>query len=119
MLVELLVPPRKPGQYRIARATISAPAESDFPVDPASIEILLAFEAGARPQPDPRVMNLVEKATAFKLQTRALAEAEVGSTVAATRTLRSAATRLLNLGRDRTWPTPPRTKRSNWSSAAR
>jgi Ca-activated chloride channel homolog len=67
-------------------------------VEAASEEILLTFAAGARPQPNPRVMNLVEKATAFKLQTRALQEAEIGSTVAATRTLRSAATRLLNLG---------------------
>jgi Ca-activated chloride channel homolog len=98
VLVELLVPPRKPGQYRIARATVSAATGSDFPVEAASEEILLTFAAGARPQPNPRVMNLVEKATAFKLQTRALQEAEIGSTVAATRTLRSAATRLLNLG---------------------
>jgi Ca-activated chloride channel family protein len=43
-------------------------------------------------------MNIVEKATAFKLQTRALEEAEIGNVEAASRNLRSAATRLLNLG---------------------
>jgi Ca-activated chloride channel family protein len=43
-------------------------------------------------------MNLVEKVTAFKLQTRALAEAEAGNTSGATQKLRAAATRLLDLG---------------------
>ncbi len=43
-------------------------------------------------------MNIVEKATAFKLQTRALQEAEIGNVEAASRNLRAAATRLLNLG---------------------
>ena len=47
---------------------------------------------------DPRVMNLVEKVTAFKLQTRALSEAEAGNLTGATQKLRAAATRLLDLG---------------------
>jgi Ca-activated chloride channel family protein len=49
-------------------------------------------------QYDPRIMNTVEKVTAFKLQTRALAEAEVGNVSGATQKLRAAATRLLDLG---------------------
>jgi Ca-activated chloride channel homolog len=36
--------------------------------------------------------------TAFKLQTRALSEAEAGNTAGATQKLRAAATRLLELG---------------------
>lgn len=98
VLAELLVPPRKPGQYRIVRASVRATDSVEVPVAPASSDVLLQFEAGAKTQGQPRVMNLVEKATAFKLQTRALEEAEVGNTVAASSTLRSAATRLLNLG---------------------
>ncbi|MDQ2808030.1 MAG: VWA domain-containing protein [Chloroflexota bacterium] len=98
VLAELLVPPRKPGQYRIVRAAVRAADSVEVPVTPASSDVLLQFEAGAKTQGNPRVMNLVEKATAFKLQTRALEEAEVGNTVAASRNLRSAATRLLNLG---------------------
>ena len=43
-------------------------------------------------------MNLVEKVTAFKLQTRALSEAEAGNVAGATQKLRAAATRLLDLG---------------------
>ena len=43
-------------------------------------------------------MNSVEKATAFKLQTRALQASMVGDVAGATRNLRAAATRLLNMG---------------------
>lgn len=97
VLVELLVPPRKPGQYRIVRAS-ARPAAGDTSAEPINRDVLLNFAAGARTPGNPRIMNIVEKATAFKLQTRALEAAEVGDTVAASRDLRSAATRLLNLG---------------------
>jgi len=43
-------------------------------------------------------MNVVEKVTAHKLQTRALDEAAVGNIAGATQKLRAAATRLLELG---------------------
>jgi Ca-activated chloride channel family protein len=43
-------------------------------------------------------MNLVEKVTAFKLQTRALDEAKMGNIAGATQKLRAAATRLLEMG---------------------
>jgi Ca-activated chloride channel family protein len=49
-------------------------------------------------QTNPYVMNIVEKVTAHKLQTRALDEAAVGNIVGATQKLRAAATRLLDLG---------------------
>jgi Ca-activated chloride channel family protein len=42
----------------------------------------------------------VEKVSAFKLQTRALTEAEAGNIAAATQKLQSAATVLLNMGED-------------------
>jgi Ca-activated chloride channel family protein len=45
-------------------------------------------------------MNLMEKVSAFKLQTRALTEAEAGNIAAATQKLQAAATVLLNLGED-------------------
>jgi Ca-activated chloride channel family protein len=43
-------------------------------------------------------MNIVEKATTFKLQTRALQASMVGDVAGATRNLRAMATRLLNMG---------------------
>ena len=45
-----------------------------------------------------KVMNLVEKVSAFKLQTRALTEAEAGNIAGATQKLQAAATILLDLG---------------------
>ena len=43
-------------------------------------------------------MNLLERLTTFKLQTRALDEGAAGNIAGATQNLRSAATRLLDLG---------------------
>jgi Ca-activated chloride channel family protein len=43
-------------------------------------------------------MNLVEKVTAFKLQTRALRAAKMGDAEGASKQLRAAATRLLQVG---------------------
>ena len=45
-------------------------------------------------------MNIVEKVTAFKLQTRALEEAKMGNVAGTSQKLRAAATRLLDLGED-------------------
>jgi Ca-activated chloride channel family protein len=45
-------------------------------------------------------MNIVEKVTAFKLQTRALEEAKMGNVSGASQKLRAAATRLLEMGEE-------------------
>jgi Ca-activated chloride channel family protein len=47
---------------------------------------------------NPRVANIVEKISAFKLQTIALQEAQAGNVAGATQKLKQAATQLLNLG---------------------
>ena len=100
VLFELTLPPRRPGQYRIARAVAhyAVPGAEDA-ARQVDQDILLTFVVGLPSSPgNPRVMNIVEKATAFRLQTRALEEAEVGHIAEASRNLRSAATRLLSLG---------------------
>ncbi|NJN66100.1 MAG: VWA domain-containing protein [Chloroflexaceae bacterium] len=99
ILFELLVPPRPAGSFRVAQAEfrcvpVGLPEEALLKQD-----VVLDFAADTgRAAYHPRVMNLVEKVTAFKLQTRALEEAEGGNTGAATQKLRAAATRLLDLG---------------------
>ena len=105
LLFELLVPPRKPGHYRLARLLLqyetAAPSHGGQAAGQkdAAIDLAVAFAAGAATgQGDPRVMNSVEKATTFKLQTRALQASMAGDTAAATRNLRAVATRLLNMG---------------------
>ena len=101
VLVELLLPPRPAGCYRIAQAEVSYDVPAMGIVgEKARSDILLSFtdDPVQAQQYDPRVMNLVEKVTAFKLQTRALNEAEAGNLVGATQKLRAAATRLLEVG---------------------
>jgi len=105
LLFEVVVPPRKPGQYRLARLlleyeTAASPGVgSSASKKSTELDLTVQFAAGAAPGPgDPRVMNSVEKATTFKLQTRALQASMAGDVAAATRNLRAVATRLLNMG---------------------
>lgn len=100
VLVELVVQPKPAGSYRIAQVDVSY----DMPAlglagDHARQDILLTLsDQPVQAALEPEVMNLVEKVTVFKLQTRALSEAQAGNTALATQQLRAAATRLLNLG---------------------
>ena len=98
LVLDLMVPPRAAGSFRIAQAELHyTPVGGSEQIVKQDVLLEFSADAGA-PQYDPRVMNLVEKVTAFKLQTRALAEAEVGNVAGATQKLRAAATRLLDLG---------------------
>jgi Ca-activated chloride channel homolog len=63
-------------------------------------DIMLTFtsDAGLAAQVNAPVMNIVEKISAFKLQTRALQDLQAGDVAGATQKLQSAVTRLLNQG---------------------
>lgn len=100
LLYELVLPARKPGQYRLAHLLLDyeqtggAHARQD-----TALDLVVSLASGAAKGPgDPRVMNHVERATTFKLQTRALQASMVGDVAAATRNLQAVATRLLNMG---------------------
>ena len=98
VVVELMLPARTAGSFRVAQAELHFTPLGGEP-QVVKQDVLLELTADAsRPAYDPRVMNLVEKVTAFKLQTRALSEAEAGNLSGATQKLRAAATRLLDLG---------------------
>lgn len=98
LVLDLMVPPRAAGSFRIAQAELHyTPIGGGEQIVKQDVLLEFSADAGA-PQYDPRVMNLIEKVTAFKLQTRALSEAEVGNVAGATQKLRAAATRLLDLG---------------------
>src|SRR5262245_41308082 len=98
VVVDMLLPPRAAGSFRIAQAELHyTPLGGTEQVVKQDVLLEFTNEEGAA-QYDPRVMNLVEKVTAFKLQTRALSEAEAGNLAGATQKLRAAATRLLDLG---------------------
>ena len=70
--------PRAAGSFRIAQAELHyTPLGGTEQV--VKQDVLLEFTNDPNTAKyDPRVMNLVEKVTAFKLQTRALSEAEAG-----------------------------------------
>lgn len=101
LLIELMVEPRSPGQYRIGQAE----ATYDIPVQGLTnqrtrADIMLNFTSDPAliAQVNAPVMNIVEKISAFKLQTRALQDLQSGDVSGATQKLQSAVTRLLNQG---------------------
>ena len=103
VLVELLTSPRQPGTYRVAQAEVSYDvAATGLVGEKSKSDIVLDFtsDPAQAVQTNPYVMNIIEKVTAHKLQTRALDEAAVGNIAGATQKLRAAATRLLELGED-------------------
>jgi Ca-activated chloride channel family protein len=94
-----MVPPRNAGSFRIAQAELHYTPLGASGEQIVKQDVLLTFSSDeSAAHYDPRVMNLVEKVTAFKLQTRALSEVEAGNIAGATQKLRAAATRLLDLG---------------------
>ncbi len=100
-LVELMLPPRQPGSYRLAQAEISYDvAASSLIGERVKVDVVVGFtpDPTLAAQTNPYVLNIVEKVTAHKLQTRALDEAAMGNIVGATQKLRAAATRLLDMG---------------------
>lgn len=100
VLAELMIPARPEGEYRVAQAELTYDVPQEQRLDQrVRVDglVQLTADPGAVGV-DPATMNLVERVTAFKLQTRALSEAAAGNTAGATQKLRSAATRLLDLG---------------------
>ena len=100
LLFEVVVPPRKAGQYRLARLLLEyETGDQSAGKSDAALDLTVSFAPGVGRGPgNPRVMNIVEKATTFKLQTRALNASLMGDVEGATRNLRAVATRLLNMG---------------------
>jgi Ca-activated chloride channel family protein len=101
LLVEFLVDPRPVGSYRVGQAELvyDVPALG-LTGEKARVDVLLTFTADQAQlqQVNPGVMNIVEKVSAFKLQTRALQDLSQGDVQGATQKLKSAVTRLLSQG---------------------
>ncbi|HXY54239.1 MAG TPA: VWA domain-containing protein [Nitrospirota bacterium] len=103
MLVEARVQAQKAGRFRLGQVEVTYDIPSQGAKRKsvkADMFVNFSADASAAMKVNSEVMNLVEKVSAFKLQTRALTEAEAGNIAAATQKLRSAATVLLNLGED-------------------
>lgn len=101
VLLELVLPSRQPGNYRVAQAKIlydlptrnllelteSRDVIVGYTVDPAVSSVV-----------NPEVMQVVDMVSVFRQQTRALDLAQLGQSAKATQLLRSAATTLLEHG---------------------
>lgn len=101
VLVDLLLPARPSGSYRLAQADVLYDSPDEGQVGQrAAGDLVIPFaddpaQAAAFNQP---MMNLIERVVAHRLQTQALDEAAAGNAQHATQKLRAAATRLLELG---------------------
>lgn len=98
-LTEIMLPPRPAGAVRIAQTDVTY----DVPgrgVQREAVDLIVQFttDPPGQAQFNGKVMNVVEKVQAFKLQTQALDEAEVGNVTGATQKLRQAVTILLSQG---------------------
>jgi Ca-activated chloride channel family protein len=102
VLIEARVPAHKAGAYRVGQVEIGYLPSGGLSGRSikADLNITFAADAAGATKVNAEVMNLVEKVTAFKLQTQALTEADAGNIVAATRKFQAAATVLLDLGED-------------------
>jgi len=103
MLIEARVLAQKAGRFRLGQVEVAYDIPSlgsKRKSVKADMFLIFSSDASAAMKVNGEVMNLVEKVSAFKLQTRALTEAEAGNITAATRKLQSAATVLLNLGEE-------------------
>jgi Ca-activated chloride channel homolog len=103
ILLELVVPPRPAGNYRLAQVTLHGrPAGSEQSESIAAHDVLIRYteKTSQTRQPNADLMSAVQKVSAFKLQNQALEEAERGNVAGATRRLRMAGERLLEMGQD-------------------
>ena len=98
VLVELSLPPRAPGDYRLAQAEVNYDVPGGGTGLKATADIVVTFTTEAATAVNGAVMNTVERVTAFKLMTRALDERETADAGQRTQRLRAAATRLLDAG---------------------
>jgi hypothetical protein len=103
LLLELIVPARQPGVYRLAQTLLACDDPSGSPVGlktRADVVVEYTSDAAQAAYQTPAVMNVVEALSAYKLQRRAQTDLEAGDVAGATRKLRAAATRLLDMGEE-------------------
>ena len=99
LLLECILPTHAGGTFRITRVTATYRNERGERAVGATSDVVVNYSTGNRKdEPNPLVMNTVERVTAYALQTRALDDLASGNVAAATQKLRAAVTRLLTVG---------------------
>jgi hypothetical protein len=103
VLLELVVPPRPAGNYRLTQVTLHGrPAGSQQTEPIATQDVLICYteRPSQAKQTNTHLMSAVQKVSAFKLQNQAIEEASRGNVAGATRRLRMAGERLLEMGQE-------------------
>lgn len=117
VLLELVVPPRPAGNYRLAQVTLKArPADQIYssdgvhpadrvhptaqPVAAQDVVVCYSESPSQSQQTNPHLMDAVQKVSAFKLHAQAMQEIERGNVAGATRRLRLAGERLIEMGQE-------------------
>jgi Ca-activated chloride channel homolog len=103
MLIEARVSAQKAGAFRLGQVEVVYDIPSQGVKNRSTrsdLSVTFTADAASTSKVNAEVMNIVEKVSAFKLQTRALTEAEAGNIAVATQKLQAAATVLLNMGED-------------------
>jgi Ca-activated chloride channel family protein len=101
VLIELMLPARPAGEYRLAQADLRYDVPAMQLADQHAVrDVMLTFtnDPRAAEMQDPAVAGMVQKVSAFNLQTRALDDLKTGNLAAATQKLHAAATQLLDIG---------------------
>jgi Ca-activated chloride channel family protein len=100
-LAEIMLPPRPVGSVRIAQTDVTY-FSPGLGSQREAVDLIVNFsgDLGIINQVNGHVMNVVEKVQAFKLQTQALDEVQMGNVDGATRRLRQAVTILLTQGEE-------------------
>jgi hypothetical protein len=102
-LLELVVPPRPEGAYRLAQAILRGrPPEVAAAQDIGSQDVLVRYteRPSLAKQTNPNLMSVVQSVSAFKLQSQAIEEAGRGNVAGATRRLRRAGEHLIEMGQE-------------------
>lgn len=100
-LIEIILPSRQSGTYRIARVEVAYNNPSAGGViETIGQDILINYttDQSLASIVNPQVMNIIDLVSVFRQQTRAIEYAKAGDKAKATKLLRSAATTLLDHG---------------------
>ncbi len=100
VLLELVAPPRPAGTFRLAQAQLTARSAQGQTNLSQDIVVRYTETPSQSSQTDPQLMDAVQKVSVFKLHNQAIQDAERGNTAGATKRLRLAGERLIEMGQE-------------------
>jgi Ca-activated chloride channel family protein len=102
-LLELIVPPRPAGTYRLAQITLRGRLTGSSAAQEIAAQDIVARyteKPSLTKQTDPKLMSAIQKVSAFKLHAQAMEASRRGNVAGATRRLRTAGERLIEMGEE-------------------